>query len=492
MDIVVITFLTSGLFLGWASGANLLGNIFGTAVGTRMIRFSTAAAICSIFVILGAVFSGGGTSETIGKLGPVNTLAGAFMVALAAAVAVWIMTRAALPVSTTHAIVGAIVGWNVFSGTWTDIDSLVKIMTGWILGPVLAAVFAIALFYLTARLLRAVKPHMLFLDAYTRLGLIIAGAFGAYSLGANNIANVVGVFIPASPFVEFQVGGLFTVSPAQQLFLLGGIAIAVGVYTYSAKVVHTIGQGLYALSPVSAWVVVMAHSLVLFLFASEGLERILAHVGLPTIPLVPISSSEVIVGAVLGVALVKGRHHIRWRMLGRIGIGWAMTPALAGIACFVGLFILQNVFNQVVYDSARYQFTPAAIERLARDGLPRAVLDRLNGQSFYSSAQLESDVASSALARHDIAQLIETARLDPIRVQPLRLGPKEYAWLTAGQMHAVYKLAGQSFPHPWMFAEALARESADWRPGPDPVLDKTRNRALRSHIETLSRLFREN
>ncbi|MCC7017147.1 MAG: inorganic phosphate transporter, partial [Rhodospirillales bacterium] len=411
MDIVVIIFLASGLFLGWALGANHLGNVFGTAVGTRMIRFSTAAAICSVFVILGAAFGGGGTSETIGKLGAVNTLAGAFMVALAAAAAVWIMTRAGLPVSTTHAIVGAIVGWNVFSETWTDIDSLVKIMIGWITGPILAALFAIALFFSTARALRALKLHLLYLDAYTRLGLILAGAFGAYSLGANNIANVVGVFIPALPFLEFRLFDLFTVSSAQQLFLLGGIAIAVGVYTYSEKVVHTVGRGLYTLSPVSAWVVVMAHSLVLFLFASEGLEHVLARLGLPTIPLVPISSSEVIVGAVLGVALVKGRHNIRWAMLGRIGIGWAMTPAIAGVVCFFGLFILQNVFHQNVYDTSRHQITPAATERLGREGLPPALIARIAGQTFESSAHLESAVAPSRLSHGDVALIIETSRL---------------------------------------------------------------------------------
>lgn len=491
MDIVVIIFLTSGLFLGWALGANHLGNVFGTAVGTRMIRFSTAAAICSIFVILGAVFGGGGTSETIGKLGAVNTLAGAFMVALAAAVAVWIMTRAGLPVSTTHAIVGAIVGWNVFSETWTDIDSLVKIMTGWVLGPVLAALFAIALFYLTVRAIGVLKLHLLRLDAYTRLGLILAGAFGAYSLGANNIANVVGVFLPASPFVEFRAFDLFTISSAQQLFLLGGVAIAVGVYTYSDKVVHTVGRGLYTLSPVSAWVVVMAHSLVLFLFASEGLERLLAHLGLPTIPLVPISSSEVIVGAVLGVALVKGRQNIRWRTLGRIGVGWVMTPAIAGVVCFFGLFILQNVFNQNVYDTPRYQVTPAAAERLGREGLPPALIARLAGQTYESSAQMESAVASSRISRGDVARIIEATELEPIRVEPLRLSPKEFRWMTAGQMHAVYRIAGQSFPHRWMFAEALARETQDWRPGANAVLDKPRNRVLTERAGTLARLFRD-
>ena len=491
MDITVIIFLTSGLFLGWALGANHLGNIFGTAVGTRMIRFSTAAAICSVFVVLGAVFGGGGTSETIGKLGEVNTLAGAFMVALAAAVAVWIMTRAGLPVSTTHAIVGAIVGWNVFSGTWTDVDSLVKIMTGWILGPVLAALFAVALFFVTVRVIRTLKLHLLYLDAYTRLGLILAGAFGAYSLGASNIANVVGVFLNASPFVEFRLFDLFTVTAAQQLFLLGGIAIAVGVYTYSGKVVHTVGRGLYTLSPVSAWVVVMAHSLVLFLFASEGLERLLAYLGLPTIPLVPISSSEVIVGAVLGVALVKGRHNIRWRTLGRIGVGWAMTPAIAGVGCFIGLFILQNVFNQNVYDTHRYQLTQAAAERLGREGLSSTLLERIAGQTFDSSAQLESAVASSQLTRSDLARVIEVTRLDSIRVEPLRLGPKEFRWLTAGQMYAVYRLAGQTFPHQWMFAEALAREAPDWRHGAHAILDKPRNRVLHDRVETLARRFHD-
>ena len=68
MDISILLFLTSGLFLGWALGANDAANVFGTAVGTRMIRFSTAATICTIFVILGAVYSGAGAAGTIDQL----------------------------------------------------------------------------------------------------------------------------------------------------------------------------------------------------------------------------------------------------------------------------------------------------------------------------------------------------------------------------------------------------------------------------------------
>ena len=111
---VFALFLSSGLFLGWSLGANDASNVFGTAVGSRMIRFRTAAICCAIFIVLGAVFSGSGASETLGKLGAVNAIAGAFTVALAAGASVYMMTKARYPVSTSQAIVGAIIGWIVF------------------------------------------------------------------------------------------------------------------------------------------------------------------------------------------------------------------------------------------------------------------------------------------------------------------------------------------------------------------------------------------
>jgi PiT family inorganic phosphate transporter len=348
MDLSVLIFLASGLFLGWSLGANDAANVFGTAVGTRMVRFSTAALVCSVFVILGAVISGGGTTQTLGKLGAISSLAGAFMAALSAAVTVYVMTKRGIPVSTTQAIVGAIIGWNVFSGSETDSASLYKIIATWIACPILAGLIAVPLFKLVKHVLTRAKLHLLRLDAYTRVALIVAGAFGAYSLGANNIANVVGVFVPTSPFTDFSVGELFTFSSIQQLFLLGALAIAVGVFTYSKHVMFTVGQDLASMTPVAAWVVVVAHSIVLFVFASRGLESMLAGAGLPTIPLVPVSSSQAVVGAVVGLGLMRHSQGVDWRLLGLISLGWVLTPFVAGLVCFIGLFVLQNVFNQVV------------------------------------------------------------------------------------------------------------------------------------------------
>ncbi len=156
-----LLFLTSGLFLGWSLGANDAANVFGTAVGSRMIRFGAAAWICSLFVVLGAVVGGAGAAQGLGELGAVNALAGSFTVALSAALTVFWMTRGGLPVSTTQAIVGGIVGWNLFSGSATDLNALMKIAGTWVACPILGALFSASLYRITVRALQRAQPHLL-------------------------------------------------------------------------------------------------------------------------------------------------------------------------------------------------------------------------------------------------------------------------------------------------------------------------------------------
>jgi PiT family inorganic phosphate transporter len=351
MDGGALVYLSSGLVLGWALGANDAANVFGTAVGSRMVRFRTAAAVAAVFVVLGAALGGGGTSGTLGRLGAIDTLAGAFTVALAAAVATFSMTRAGLPVSTTQAIVGAIIGWNLYAGRATGTTALTEILVSWVAGPTLAGVVAVGLYVALRQVLRRGRIHLLRLDAILRGGLLVIGAFGAYSLGANNIANVMGVFLPVNPFDELSVLGL-EIGAAPQLFLLGGVAIAVGVVTYSGPVMRTVGRGVMRLSPEMALVVVAAHSLVLFLFASEGLHTALTSRGLPAFPLVPVSSSQAVVGAIVGLGLLRGGRMLRIRPLASIALGWVVTPLVAGVAAFLMLFFMDNVFDQTVVAAA--------------------------------------------------------------------------------------------------------------------------------------------
>ncbi|MCP4315930.1 MAG: inorganic phosphate transporter [Hyphomicrobiales bacterium] len=490
MDIVVLIFLCSGLFLGWSLGANDAANVFGTAVGTRMIKFGTAALICAVFVALGAVLSGAGASHTLGKLGAVNALGGSFMAAFAAAFTVYVMTRLGLPVSTSQAIVGAIIGWNLFSGFPTDTAALTKIVGTWIACPLLAGVIGVVLFKVTTAVVRWGKIHIVRLDSWTRIGLILAGAFGSYALGANNIANVMGVFVASNPFTSFNVAGIFNFTGIQQLFLLGAAAIAVGIFTYSKRVMLTVGGDLLPLSPVAAWVVVVSHSIVLFLFASRGLEHTLASAGLPTIPLVPVSSSQAVIGAVIGIGLLKGGRGIKWGVLLNISSGWVTTPIVSCLMCFIGLFVLQNVFNQQVYRDASYVISTSVMERLEKDGVATDRLEKLKDQRFDKVREFRSVLADVAdFTSDEEAAILDRGKIDYVIVDNSKLWRLEEL-VSDQQFGVLWPLVGRSYLHPWMLAEDLAEKSDAWKSRPETKANKLFNRRLEQQRHEVYDLFR--
>ncbi len=107
----------------------------------------------------------------------------------------------------------------------------------------------------------------------------------------------------------------------------------------------TVGNQLFKLTPILALIVVLAESIVLFLFASENLSYFLSILNLPSIPLVPISSSQALIGAILGVGFVKESKNINSNILGKIALGWVITPIVAGILTYITLFFVQNVFE---------------------------------------------------------------------------------------------------------------------------------------------------
>jgi PiT family inorganic phosphate transporter len=489
---MLLLLLSSGLFLGWSLGANDAANVFGTAVATRMVRFRTAATVCAIFVILGAVLSGSGTTSTLGDLGAVNALGGSFMVALAAALAVLWMTRAGLPVSVSTAVVGGIIGWNLFTGSRTDVGTLVKIITAWVAGPLLAAGFSAVAYVLVRRILGSTGIHLLRLDAATRLGLIIAGAIGSFALGANNIANVVGVFVPALPSSSVMLFGRLEFTNAQQLFLVGGIAIAVGVYSYSHRVMMTVGRGLFKLTPVTALIVVLAQALILFLFASEGLETWLISHGLPPLPLVPVSSSQAVVGAVIGIALVRKRGRgMRLPVLAKILGGWLVTPVIAALIAFLGLFFLQNVFHLRVYRPTTFELSAAVAERLEGEGITTIDLAGFAGTAHENARALEERLAAEGrFTRTDRDAILRFSEVDRFEIDLENLWRLNLDLLSPGQIEAVRALEGREFTHRWQLREALAAASGEWAPLPDTRANHLYTKELETKLRYVYDAFR--
>ena len=490
LDPTVLIFLSSGLFLGWSLGANDAANVFGTAVGSRMVRFTTAALICGVFVVLGAFVSGTGAAQTLGKLGAVNALGGSFMAALAAGLTVYWMTKLGLPVSTSHAIIGSIIGWNLFSDSYTDISSLLKILSTWIICPLLSAVIAALLFTLAKIFVRKIGVGLIRMDGYTRLALILAGAFGAYSLGANNIANVMGVFVPVAPFPDLQFGQDFSVSSAQQLFLVGGLAIAVGVFTYSKRVMMTVGSELMTLTPLAAWVAVMSHSIVLFLFASERLEQLLANMSLPTIPLVPVSSSQAVVGAVIGIGMLQGGREIQWPRIYGIVRGWVITPVISCLFCFVGLYFLQNVFQQEVQRESNYLLSTRVLEKFQKEGIETTGLNQLSDSTFSSSAELVRAVSSIVpLSSQQGLKVVEFSLQKSLLITQEKIASMDKKGLSSIQLDALNQLQGQTFNFPWQLGDSLAEISSEWEVRGGGLKNKLHDRKIKQKLAYLYRNF---
>ena len=338
--------LSSGLLLGWSLGANNIINVFGTAVRSRMISFKKAAIVSGLFVILGAVLQGSGTTKTLSELGSVDAIGGAFTIAICSALVILIMTRYSFPVSTGQAIVGAITGWCYFTSSQINYHILGEMAGAWIFSPVLGALFSAGLYILLRKYIRTSKLHLIKMETVIRLSLLIVGGFGAYSLGANNIANVMGIFVNLFSF-SITIGTI--VIHSTQLFLLvGGIAIALGIATYSKKVIEKIDGRILSMAPETAIVVVLAQALVLFIFSSTALSGLFVTIGLPAIPIVPVSSTQIAIGSVFGVGIVKGMQEIKTKMIRNIIFGWILTPVLSGVITFLSLFFVQSVFGITV------------------------------------------------------------------------------------------------------------------------------------------------
>jgi len=303
-------FLLSVVYLGWALGANDTANIFGTGVTTRLISYRVAVSLTAVFVLLGALMEGPKCLETVGSF---TSLSGeeAFHATLAAATTVTIMTLLSLPASTSHSIIGAVSGVAIYSGgvKTLPIGKLSKLLICWVTTPLGALVICCLLFRLFSFF---ISDRIRTLPTFTvlmKLGLIAVGCYGAYALGANNVANVVGAFVGAS------------VLSARTGVILGGLSIVVGSVTFSKRVMTTVGSRITPLDPFSALVVIMAEAITVHIYTQIG---------------VPVSTSQAVVGAVAGIGLLSGVKMINRTMLLFILIGWILTPVIS--ACFYVLF----------------------------------------------------------------------------------------------------------------------------------------------------------
>ncbi|MFC1681245.1 inorganic phosphate transporter [Pseudomonadota bacterium] len=403
-----------GTYMCWGIGANDVANAMGTSVGSGAITVMQAIIIAAIFEFAGAFLAGGHVTATIRKgiidptpivNNPELLVYGMLAALLAAAIWLMIASTKGWPVSTTHSIVGAIVGFTM-AGIGVDAvqwGKIAQIVASWVVSPVLGGTIAFLLMISIRRLIlntdqpfaNAKKwgPMYVFLVGFIIslvtmfkglkhlkleltvgmsfvtaivIGLIIA-AIGwvlinkvkvdenadrdfhfasvekvftpmmlftacamAFAHGSNDVANGIGPLAAVVSIV--QSGGEVAQKAALPIWvlLLGGAGIVVGLATMGYRVMKTIGTKITELTPSRGYCATLAAATTVVLASRTGL---------------PVSTTHIAVGAVIGVGLARGVGAIDLRVIGGIVLSWIITLPIGGVLAALFFFTLKGIFG---------------------------------------------------------------------------------------------------------------------------------------------------
>lgn len=310
MDGLVIAAVAVAFYIAWNIGSNDSANAMGTAVGAGILSFRQATLTIAIFVVIGAYLKGYKVMKTVGKgIVPEGylTLEMAVIALLAAGVWVTIATVKGLPVSTTQAIVGGVVGVGLAVGAPVNWQTFGKIAAAWVLSPIIAGIFAVVLYRFYSWVISSLRSLSTIETLYKALA-ILGGSYMAFNFGTNEVANASGPLVGAG-FMEPKVAGIF-----------GAIALSMGALTFSYAVMYTVGKKITVLGPVSAFAAQFGSAIAVSIANFFGL---------------PVSSSQSIVGGVVGVGLAAGES-VEKSVIRDVVIGWVATPLTAiGIALVI-------------------------------------------------------------------------------------------------------------------------------------------------------------
>jgi PiT family inorganic phosphate transporter len=412
--VFLILAIVFGLYMTWGIGANDVANAMGTSVGSGGITVKQAIIIAAIFEFAGAFIAGGNVTKTIRK-GIINPelivdtpelLVFGMLAALLAA-AIWLMIASfnGWPVSTTHSIIGGLVGFAIVGISLNSVNwgKIAQIAASWVLSPVLGGFFGYILMVSVQKLiLRTETPFLnakkwgpfyvflvgwivslvtmfkglkhLNLDLNPVESLLAATVFGiiialigrvminriqvdarsdrefqyssvekvfvpmmvftacamAFAHGSNDVANGIGPLAAVISLVNS--GGEVTQKAALPLWVLviGGVGIIVGLATWGYRVMQTIGTKITQLTPSRGYCATLAAATTVVLASKTGL---------------PVSTTHIAVGAVMGVGLTRGIGALDLRVIKEIVISWVITLPAGAVMAMLFFFALKGMFG---------------------------------------------------------------------------------------------------------------------------------------------------
>lgn len=411
---MVILAIIFGLYMTWGIGANDLANAMGTSVGAGAVTIKQAICIAIVFEFLGAVLAGGHVTETIRKgiIDPTSIIASPEilvygMLASLLAAACWLMIASTKgwPVSTTHSIIGALIGFALVgigpeAVKWGKVG---KVVMSWVVSPVVGGTISFLLVMSTRKLIfdtdeplknaKKYAPGYIFMvgfiislvtlfkglkhlniDLSAPQSFAAAIAFGvatatigwffvrnikedlvakrrhhfaavekvftpmmlftacsmAFAHGSNDVANGIG---PLAAVISIVSSGGEVMQKSEMptwILLLGGFGIVLGLITLGYRVMLTVGKKITELTPSSGFCAELAAATTVVIASRTGL---------------PVSTTHILVGSVLGVGLARGIGALDLRVVINIVISWLVTLPAGAIMAMFFFFTLKGMFG---------------------------------------------------------------------------------------------------------------------------------------------------
>ncbi|WP_457577108.1 inorganic phosphate transporter [Desulfomarina sp.] len=411
---MIILAVIFGLYMTWGIGANDLANAMGTSVGAGAVSVKQAITIAIIFEFLGAILAGGHVTKTIRKgiidpsaivNNPEILVYGMLASLLAAAVWLMVASTKGWPVSTTHSIIGALIGFAIVgigpdSVKWTKVASVVL---SWIVSPIMGGTIAFLLVMSTRKLIfntdnplknaKKYAPVYIFLVGFVislvtmfkglkhlHISMSTGQSFGfavlfgiltastgwyfirnvkedisanrefsyasvekvftpmmlftacsmAFAHGSNDVANGIGPLAAVYSIVSSGGEVMQKSDLPFWILLLGGAGIVIGLITLGYRVMLTVGKKITELTPSRGFCAELAAATTVVIASRTGL---------------PVSTTHILVGSVLGVGLARGVGALDLRVVLNIVISWVVTLPAGAIMAMLFFFTLKGIFS---------------------------------------------------------------------------------------------------------------------------------------------------
>ena len=397
---IILSLLAAG-YMAFVLGGNDAANAMATSVGSKAIDYKKAVIIAAVANLIGALLVGGHVTETIGK-GIVKIelfmnekkifILGMFLALISAGIWVQIATSLGMPISTTHSIVGAVIGFGIFAGGFSCINWLkfLKIVLSWIISPILGGIVSFIIFNIIRKFIFETKNLILstkrigpFLSSFvffiitlsviykglkikvplfqsiiislsfSFLGYIITWSFLRGEERVNGYSQVEKLFgilqILTATYMGFSHGAndvANAIGPACSIYsviksgnvkeflipmwilFFGSFSLALGTALFGYKVMKTLGEEVTEITPTRGFSAEFGCATTVLIFSKLGL---------------PISTTHTIVGAVIGVGIARGISSLNLNVIKNIILSWISTVPFSAVLTGITFTILKFI-----------------------------------------------------------------------------------------------------------------------------------------------------